>query len=170
VNTGDVLTLIGDLAALAAALFAFLALRKASHSIKEAKAQTLAMQAAAAEATAADRLAAADRQAATEAATAERRAAEQERLAQRVERVAELPETLFWECDSEIFHPGKWMETRNRLAVAAAGIKDRIPTSAVLENDATAVTAMGHARQIVNEAGIELRRLHGELARPTEGS
>ncbi len=96
VNLGDVLTLIGDLAALAAAVFAFLALGKANETITEAKAQRLLTEAATAEATEADRQASAERQAATEAAKTERLEAEQQRLIRRVERVGQLVEDLFW--------------------------------------------------------------------------
>jgi hypothetical protein len=114
VNIGDVLTLIGDLAALAAAAFAFLALGKANTTISEARALREATQAAATDA-ARDRReaaaearaerqeaqqaaheAAAERRAATEAARAERFEAEKQHLVRRVERVGELVEELFW--------------------------------------------------------------------------
>lgn len=91
-NTGDVLTLIGDLAALAAALFAYLALKKASDAITEAKTLCGTFTNAIHTAEKAASEATADRRRAAEAASAERTHEEQQRLARRAERVGELIE------------------------------------------------------------------------------
>jgi hypothetical protein len=118
-NAGDVLTLIGDVAAAAAALFALLALGKANDAIKEAKAQRSDMEEATREATQAAKDAAEDRRAANAEAKAAREEAlesakeasadrlaaakfamsqqlweQEQRLAERVERVGEIVEGL----------------------------------------------------------------------------
>jgi hypothetical protein len=170
VSIGDLLVLIGDLAAMVAAWFAFLALGKASHAITEAKDLRQAFDQAVTTATKAASEAATDRQQAAEAAMAERAQAEQQRLARRVERVGEIVEELFWRANEDrTFEtdPKHWMDSRNRLRHAIVGLRDRLPRSTEVLNAATAVDAFGQASQARNEVEIQLKYLYGELTRPS---
>ena len=193
-NAGDVLSLIGDLAAAAAALFAFLALGKANDAIKEAKAQRNAMEEATREAAQAAKDAAEDRRAgnveakaarqealeAAKEASADRLAAaksamsqqlweQEQRLADRVERVGEIVEAIFWTANQEReleSDPRSWWPLRNRLSQAMVGLRDRLPKCAELINQHLSGQAFGVASQARNEIEIELKYLRHELERP----
>jgi hypothetical protein len=193
-NAGDVLALIGDVAAAAAALFAFLALGKANDAIKEAKAQRIASEeatheasqaakdaaeerraanaeakAARQEALEAAREASADRLAAAKFAMSQQRWEQEQRLAERIERVGEIVEAIFWTADQERElerDPRSWWPLRNRLSQAMVGLRDRLPKCAELVNQHLSGQAFGVASQARNEIEIELKYLRHESERP----
>jgi hypothetical protein len=196
VNVADVLTLIGDVAAATAALFALLALGKANDAIQETKAQRIAAEGASREAAQAAKEAAEDRRAANAEARAARQEAleaskeasadriaaakfaesqqrwEQEQLlAERVERVGEIVEDIFWIADEDRElekDPRRWWPLRNRLAHAMVGLSDRLPKCAELLNQHLSGQAFGVASQARNQVEIELKYLRHELDRPPE--
>jgi hypothetical protein len=105
VDAGDVLTLIGDVAAAAAALFALLALGKANDAIKESKAQRIAMEKATREASQAAKDAAEDHRAANAEAKAARRdavEAAKEASADRLTAAKFAMSQQFWEQEQRL--------------------------------------------------------------------
>lgn len=193
-DAGNVLTLIGDIAAAAAAVFAYLALGKANQSIKEARVQRLATEKAAHEASQAAKDAAEDRQAANAEAKAARQEAleaardasadrvaaaefalsqrkweREQHIAGRVERAGEIVEAIFWTASEErqlMNDPRSWWSLRNRLSQAIVGLREQLPRCAELINQHDSMQAFGVASQARNEIEIELKYLRHELDRP----
>jgi hypothetical protein len=111
-SADTVLVAIGDVAALAAALFAFLALGKASETVREAKAARV------------------DAEQAARDVAADRREAERDRQLRRVERVGEIVEDLYG--NAGLFGTDQWAADRNRLGHALVGLTGRLPVCAAL--------------------------------------
>lgn len=127
-NAGDILTLAGDIAAAAAAVFGYLALGKANDAVKEAKAQTLATEEAAREAAQVAKDAAEDRR----AQNAETEAARQEALEAAKEASADR---MAADEDRELERdPRRWWPLRDKLGQAMVGLGGRLPKCAELVN------------------------------------
>jgi hypothetical protein len=180
--TGDLLVLISVLilvwtlkAVNGARTDAQTAEQAASKARKEAADRQIVAQQEAEQATrAADQRArdavARDRQAAERAADWQREMA-LERRRERVEKIGELVEDIFW----TLAPPGggdgagqdlayqHWMPVRNQIGHLLVGLSKDLPECANLLNDATASSALGHARLAREEVRLELERIDGAL-------
>lgn len=141
---GAILTAIGDVAALAAALCAFLALGKARETIGEARAARK------------------DAEQAAKDAAAERREAEREREWRRIEHVGEIVEALAYAAESN----DRWKIHCNRLSYALLGMEDRFPQTAQLQNCPTADSALSIANLARPEVERELKRFSENQLQP----
>ena len=111
-----------------------------------------------------------DRQAAERAADWQREMA-LERRRERVEKIGELVEDIFW----RLAPPGGgdgpgqslpyqgWMPERNRIGHLLVGLSKDLPECANLLNDAEASSALDHARLGREEIRLELERIDGAL-------
>jgi hypothetical protein len=144
-----ILTAIGDAAALAAALFAFMALGRARETITIAK-DTLQEAVAARQ----------DAERAVKDAAAERRKAEREREWRRIEHVGEIVEAVAYAAENN----DRWKIHCNRLKYALLGLEDRFQQTAQLEKCPTAESALSIAELARTEVERELKRFSGELA------
>lgn len=109
------LSAVGDVGALAAAAFAFLALGKANATIKLAESARVAAE-----------------QAAKDAA-ADRREAERDRMLRRIEKVGEILEAVAFAAKEP--GGGRWQTHRNRLRQALVGLHERLPRCMALVNE-----------------------------------
>ncbi len=141
-SADTIIAAIGSAAALFAALFAYLALGKASETVREAKAARL------------------DAEQAARDAAADRREAERDRRYRRVERVGELVEDLYrksYSVGTDI-----WATDRNRLGHALVGLTDQLPRCAALMHAETPVEAAQMITDGREEVRQELERLSKE--------
>ena len=141
---------------------------------KAADRQIAAQQQAEQAARAADRRArdadARDRKAAERAADWQREMA-LERRRECVEKIGELVEDIFWTLAPPDGGDGpgqdlsyqRWMPERNRIGHLLVGLSKNLPECANLLNDATASSALGHARLGREEVRLELERIDGAL-------
>ena len=147
-----ILAAIGDIGALAAAWFAFLALGRANETIKEAKAARLEAEQAAKEAAAERRESAKDR-----------REAEKYRLRRRIEHVGEIVEVAA----SAAKEPhGRWATEVNRLRQGLVGLHELLPECTGLANSANTADQVGrYVAGARNEVELQLKQLSQEAAR-----
>jgi len=175
---GDVFTAVAAVAAVVALVYARRTVIVAQAARKEAdaaaeEAATYARQTvdlaktAREEADAAAKEAAADRRRAANQAAAERVEADYRNMIERVGRVGEIVEDLFWQAQSgpSVSHPEMrgWMAERNRLGVALVGFTDMLPRCAEILNAASREAAFGLAAAARQEVLVRLTELHGEL-------
>ena len=148
-----ILTVIGDVGALAAAWFAFLALGKANATIKEAEAARLDAEQAAKDAATERREAAKDR-----------RDAERDRMRRRIEHVGEILEAAA----SAAKEPhGRWATHLNRLRQALVGLHELLPECVELVKAVNTADQVGrYVSNARNEVELKLRSLSSELVRP----
>lgn len=99
------------------------------------------------------------------AAEAERMAAEWDRHRQRLERVGELAEELFWTAATA--QQAGWMSARNRLRPALVGLHGELPKGQEALNASTHETAMGAGRQLADDVEAVLTRLEAARAAAT---
>lgn len=137
---------------------------------REIAAQHQAEQAAMAADQRARDAAALDRQAAERAADWQREMT-LERRRERVEKIGELVEDIFWTLAPPNGRDGPgqnlsyqhWMPERNRIGHLLVGLSKDLPECAKLLNDATASSALGHAQLGREEVRLELERIDAAL-------
>jgi hypothetical protein len=90
-------------------------------------------------------------------AEAQRREAVRDRRRQRLERIGEMVEEIFWQAHQEDF---QWQAARNRLRQALVGLRDELPTCVALTDTAVsydqAVASASSARAEVDAALLRL--------------
>lgn len=136
----DILAAIGDVAALAAAVFAFLALDKANETIKEARAER-------------------------REAEHDRLVRRIERVAEAVQKIDALADN-----DLRYSPPtDSWLHGQNGLSYALVGLAGRLPNAARLLTFRGAPDASSAAVLAREEIGRELERLAQQAASGTAG-
>ena len=148
------LTVVGDVAAVMAAVFAFLSLRLARNALGEAQETTrLAIESRE------------DAEAARREAAVDRREAERDRQRRRLERVGEVVEDVFWIATTDCnYNPPtkRFNEPRNRLRHALVGLQAALPECVKLLSAAGAEQARGAASTARIEVETALAKLDTE--------